>query len=123
MSRRLGATLYVIAAYLAVMGILFLFFPGIAEKVLRGALPDRALNLLYGQLVLTFAYVAFLAANGGEGLRKLSRVVLVLTAGHVVVFVYQLGANVLSFAQAGPPLIINLVFSALLFTFRKDIKA
>ncbi len=121
MSKRLQITLYVIAAYLAVFGFLFLFLPGIAEKVLNNKLPDAALNMLYGQLTLIFAYVAFLAARGGDGLGKLSRVILALTTGHVVVFGYQLVMGVLNFSQAGPPLIINVIFTALLFLFRKDI--
>jgi len=123
MSKRLQATLYVIAAYLTVFGILFIFLPSVAEKVLSNTLPDKALNMLYGQLSLTFAYVAFLAARGGDGLGKLSRVILALTTGHVFVFAYQLGTGMLNFAQAGPPLIINAVFTVLLFLFRKDITA
>ena len=123
MSKRLQTTLYVIAAYLAVFGILFVFFPAVAEKVLNNQLPDAALNMLYGQLSLTFAYVAFLAARGGDGASKLSRVILALATGHVVVFGYQLLAGVLDFSQAGPPLIVNAIFTALLFMFRKDITA
>lgn len=123
MSKRLQVTLYVIAAYLAVFGILFVFLPSAAEKVMSTSLPDAALNMLYGQLTLTFAYTAFLAARGGDGLAKLSRVILALTAGHVVVFVYLLGTGGLNFAQAGPPLIINAIFTVLLLMFRKDIKA
>lgn len=71
-------TLYVVAVYLTVFGVLFLFLPSVAEKVLSTSLPDAALNMLYGQLTLTFAYVAFLAARGGDGLGKLSRILLVL---------------------------------------------
>lgn len=123
MSKRLQVTLYVIAAYLTVFGILFIFLPSVAEKVLNNTLPDKALNMLYGQLTLTFAYIAFLAARGGDGLGKLSRVILALTTGHVVVFAYQLGTGMLNFAQAGPPLIINAIFTVLLFLFRKDITA
>lgn len=123
MSKRLQVTLYVIAAYLTVFGILFLFLPSVAEKVLNNALPDKALNMLYGQLSLTFAYTAFLAARGGDGLGKLSRVILALTTGHVIVFAYQLATGMLNFAQAGPPLIINAIFTVLLFLFRKDITA
>ena len=122
MSKRLQITLYVIAAYLTVFGILFVFLPSVAEKVLNNKLPDAALNMLYGQLSLTFAYVAFLAARGGDGLSKLSRVILALTTGHIVVFGYQLLTGVLNFSQAGPPLIINAIFTVLLFLFRKDIK-
>lgn len=122
MSKRLQITLYVIAAYLTVFGILFLFLPSVAEKVLSTSLPDTALNMLYGQLTLTFAYLAFLAARSGDGLGKLSRILLALTVGHIVIFGYQLGSGMLNFAQAGPPLIVNTVFTALLFSFRKDIK-
>lgn len=120
MNKKLQITLYVIALYLVVFGILFLFLPGVAEKVLSTKLPDAALNMLYGQLTLTFAYVAFLAAREAEGVGKLSRIILVLTAGHVVIFGYQLLTGLLNFAQAGPPLIINAIFTALLFLFRKD---
>ena len=123
MSKRLQITLYVIAAYLTVFGILFLFLPSVAEKVMSTSLPDAALNMLYGQLTLTFAYVAFLAARGEDGAGKMSRVILALTTGHVVVFGYQLMTGGLNFAQAGPPLVINAIFTVLLFPFRKDIKA
>lgn len=123
MSTRLQITLYVIAAYLTFFGILFLFLPSVAEKVLNNTLPDKALNILYGQLTLTFAYVAFLAARGSDGLSKLSRVILALTTGHVVVFTYQLATGMLNFSQVGPPLIVNAIFTVLLFLFRKDITA
>ena len=123
MSKRLQITLYVIAAYLTVFGILFLILPSVAEKIMSTSLPDAALNMLYGQLTLTFAYAAFLATRGGDGAGKMSRVILALTTGHVVVFGYQLMTGVLNFAQAGPPLIINAIFTVLLFLFRKDIKA
>lgn len=119
MNKKLQITLYVIAAYLAVFGVLFLLFPSVAEKVLSSELPDAALNMLYGQLTLTFAYAAFLAARGGEGASKLSRLVLALTAGHVVIFAYLLLTGMLNFSQAGPPLIINALFTVLLFFFRK----
>jgi hypothetical protein len=39
-----------------------------------------------------------------------------------VVFGYQLATGMLNFAQAGPPLIINAVFTVLLFLFRKDVQ-
>lgn len=109
MSKRLQVTLYFITAYLTIFGILFIFLPSVAEKVFSNTLPDKTLNMLYGQLTLTFAYTAFLAARGGDGLGKLSRVILALTTGHVVVFAYQLFTGMLNFAQAGPPLIINAI--------------
>jgi hypothetical protein len=77
--------------------------------------------MLYGQLTLTFAYMAFLAVRGGDGLDKLSRVILALTTGHVFVFGYQLITGMLNFAQAGPPRIINTIITVLLFLSRKDI--
>lgn len=120
MNKKLQITLYVIAVYLLIFGILFLFLPSVAEKVLSNKLPDAALNMLYGQLTLTFAYVAFLAAREASGAGKLSRIILVLTIGHVIIFAYQLATGVLNFAQAGPPLIINAIFTVLLFLFRKD---
>jgi len=122
MNKGLQITLYVIAAWLLVLGLLFLLTPSIAEKVMSTALPDKALNMLYGQVVLTFAYIAFLAARGGEALAKLSRVVLALTVGHVLVFGYQLITGMAGFAQAGLPLIINLIFTVLLLIFRRDLK-
>jgi hypothetical protein len=123
MNKGLQITLYVIAAWLLVLGLLFLLTPSIAEKVMSTALPDKALNMLYGQVVLTFAYVAFLAARGGDGLKKLSRLVLALTVGHVLVFGYQLITGMAGFAQAGLPLIINLIFTVLLLIFRRDLKS
>ena len=123
MNKGLQITLYVIAAWLLVLGLLFLLTPSIAEKVMSTALPDKALNMLYGQVVLTFAYIAFLAARGGEALAKLSRVVLALTVGHVLVFGYQLITGMAGFAQAGLPLIINLIFTVLLLIFRRDLKS
>jgi hypothetical protein len=122
MSKRLQITLYVITVWLAVMGILFLFLPGVAEKVMSASLPDKVLTMLYGQVMLTLAFVAFLAARGGEGLSRLSLVILILAAGHVIIFGYQLATGMSTFAQAGLPLIINAIFTILLFFFRKDIK-
>lgn len=123
MNKGLQITLYVVCAYLLIFGLLFLLAPSIAEKVMSTTLPDKALNMLYGQMMLTFAYVAFLAAPGGEGLARLSRVILVLTIGHVLVFGYQLATGLLNFAQAGPPLIVNLIFTVLLFVFRRNLES
>lgn len=121
MNKGLQITLYVVCIYLLVFGLLFLLAPGVAAKVMSTTLPDAALNMLYGQMMLTFSYVAFLAARGGEGLARLSRVILVLTIGHVLVFGYQLATGMLNFAQAGPPLIVNAIFTVLLFLFRRDL--
>ena len=122
MNKKLQITLFVIAAYLAISGALFMFAPRIAEMVLNSKLPDASLNILYGQLMLTFALTAVLAARGGAGTDKSSLVILVLTVGHVVVFGFQLASGMMNFAQAGPPLIINAIFTGLLFFFRRGVQ-
>lgn len=121
MNKGLKIVLYVIAVWLAVMGILFLFAPGIAEMIMSASLPDKVLNMLYGQVMLTLAFTAFLAARGGDGLGKLSLVILVLTIGHVIIFGFQLISGMSPFASAGVPLIINLIFSILLLVFRRNL--
>jgi cytochrome b561 len=122
MNKGLKIVLYVIMAWLTLLGILFIFIPSAAEMVLAAPLPDRVLAMLYGQVMLNFAYVAFMAARGGEGTEKLSRAILALTVGHVIVFGYQLVSGMSGFPQAGPPLVINLIFTILLIIFRRNIK-
>ena len=118
MNNKLKNTLYVVTAYLAVFGVLFLFAPRVAEQVMQTELPDATLNMLYGQIMLTFAYVGFMAARSGDA-GDSWRAILVLTVGHVVVFGYLLLTGRQGFAQVGPPLIINAIFSVLLYLFRK----
>jgi uncharacterized membrane protein YhdT len=120
MTRKLRITLYVTAAYLASFGILFLFAPGVAEQITQITRPDAKLNLLYGQKTLTFAFVAFMAAREKEAASKLSLTILIVTAGHVVVFGYLLMTGMQNFPQAGPPLIVNCILTVLLFLFRKQ---
>lgn len=122
MSKRLKIVLYIVAVWMAVTGFLFLFLPNLAEKMFAMSLPDRGLAMLYGQVVLTFAFTAFLAARGGDGLSKLSLVILVLTIGHVIIFGFQLITGMSSFMSAGIPLIVNAIFSLFLYLFRKDLK-
>lgn len=122
MCKRLKILLYVVAVWMTVVGVLFLFLPNVAEGMFATTLPDRGLAMLYGQVVLTFAFTAFLAARGGDELSKLSLVILVLTVGHVIIFGYQLISGMSSFMSAGIPLIVNAIFSILLFLFRKDLK-
>ncbi len=122
MTKRLKIILYVVAIWMSVTGILFLFLPNIAEKMFATPLPDRSLAMLYGQVVLTFAFASFLAARGGDGLSKLSLLILILTIGHVLVFGYQLLTGMSGFSSAGIPLIVNAIFSILLLLFRKDLQ-
>jgi hypothetical protein len=120
MTKKLQITLYAIAAYLAFFGTLFLFAPGVAEQITQTTLPDATLNLLYGQYTLTLAYVAFMAAREKESASKLSLTILIVTAGHVVVFGYLLMTGMRGFPQVGPPLIVNFILTVLLFLFRKE---
>jgi hypothetical protein len=119
MTRKLQITLYVIAAYLAFFGILFLFAPVVFEQITQSTLPDAKLTLLYGQYTLTFAFVAFLAAREKEAASKLSLTILIVTAGNAVIFGYLLMTGMESFPQVGPPLIVNSILTGLLFLFRK----
>ena len=120
MTRKLQITLYVIAAYLALFGILFLFGPGVFEQITHTQLLDAKLTLLYGQYTLTFAYVAFLAAREKEAASKLSLTILIVTAGNVAVFGYLLFTGREGFPQVGPPLIVNFILTVLLFLFRRE---
>ena len=112
-------TLYIFAAYMAVFGMLFLFVPGFAEQITHTTPPNPMLNLLYGQYTVTFAYVAYMAARENKADSKLSLTILILTTGHVLVFGYLLLTGLRGFSEAGPPLIVNLIFTGLLFLFRK----
>jgi hypothetical protein len=117
-TKKLPITLYLVAAYLALFGVLFLFAPSVASQ-LTHTTHDPTLSLLYGQYTLTFAFVAFMAARAREAASKLSLAILVLTAGHVVVFGYLLLSGIQGFAQAGPPVVVNSVLTVLLIVFRK----
>ena len=106
-------TLYVISVYLASFGVLFLFAPDAAEQLTRTT-HHPTLSILYGQYTLTFAYVSFMAAREDHAATPLWRTIVILTAGHVVVFGYLLVAGVQRLAQAGPPLIVNAALMILL---------
>ena len=120
---RLRITLYVQAVYLTVLGILFLFLPGVAQAAFGTTLPDHALTPIYGQVLLVLAALAFLVASG---LPETLRVVwgfIFEQLGHVLVFGYLLMTGIQSFAQVGPPLIIAAIFLVLLLVFQSQAKA
>src|SRR4030095_8204499 len=119
MTRKLQITLYVVAAYLAVFGILFVFAPGVFERITQTTLPDAKLTLLYGVHTLIFAFVAFMATREKEAAGKLSLTILLVTAGNAVVFGYLLLTTNEGFSQVGPPLIVNSILTVLLFLFRR----
>ena|SRR6516165_445742 len=119
MTRKLQITLYFVAAYLAVFGMLFVFAPGVFERITETTLPDAKLTLLYGMYTLIFAFVAFMAAREKEAASKLSLTILLVTAGNAVVFGYLLLTANEGFSQVGPPLIVNLILTVLLLLFRR----
>ena len=119
MTTRLRITLYVIAAYMVSFGMLFMFAPGVAERITESRLPDPTLNLLYGLYALILGCVAFMAARENETATKLSLTVLMTTAGHVAVFGYLLLSGTRSFPQVAVPLVVNLTLTALLVLFRR----
>ncbi|MFM2135719.1 MAG: hypothetical protein RL021_1119 [Bacteroidota bacterium] len=117
MNNRFRILLYVITAYLTFLGVMFLLAPDTFASMMKlESLPDKVLNILYGQVMLTFAYVGYMAASSGES--RVSRALLALTVGHVIVFGYLLGSGMQSFEQVGPPMIINLLFSVLQLMWR-----
>jgi hypothetical protein len=118
MNNPLRITLYFVATYLALFGVMFLFAPSVAERITHTT-HDATLNVLYGQYTVTFAFVAFLAARKREATSELSLVVLVLTAGHVIVFSYLVMSGIQDSSQAGAPLFVNSILAVLLFLFRK----
>lgn len=116
---RLKTLMYVIAAYLTILGVLFLLLPRSAEAIFGISLPDASLTMLYGQVVLTLAYLAYRVAADTGAFAKLYAVFVALFGGHILVFGYQIFAGVATFAQVGPPLIISVIFTVLLLLFGK----
>jgi hypothetical protein len=113
----LRIVLFVQAVYLSILGLLFLFVPSAAEAAFKISLPDPALTPLYGQVVLTIALMAFLVASDVEKHIKLVWAFIFEQLGHILVFGYQLGAGVATFAQVGPPLIVAVIFLVLFVAF------
>jgi hypothetical protein len=70
-TKKLRVTLYLVAAYLAMFGVLFLLAPSVASR-LTHTTHDPTLGLLYGQYTLTFALVAFMAARASQAASALS---------------------------------------------------
>jgi hypothetical protein len=120
MNKKLQITLYITAAYLAVFGMVFVFAPGVFERLTQTTLPDAKLTLLYGVQTLIFAFAAFMAAREKQADNKLSLTILLVTAANTVVFGYLLLTATEGFSKAGPPLIVNFVLTVLLFLFRKE---
>ena len=74
--------------------------------------------MLYGQVVLTLAYMAYRVAKD-DGLAKMYAGFVALFGGHILVFLYQIFTGIATFAQDGPPLIISIIFTVLLLVFSR----
>ena len=83
-SNRLKYTLVALAVYLTLMGLLFLFIPGVAESVFKLQLPDPALTPLFGQVLLVIAYMSYMVSTDVEKYANFVNVVLFEQIGHVV---------------------------------------
>ena len=119
----LRIVLFVHAAYLLIMGVLFLFVPSAAEAAFKITLPDPALTPLYGQVVLTIALVAFLTASDMGKHIKLVWAFIFEQIGHILVFGYQLTKGIATFTQVGPPMIVAVIFLILLVVFYRKASA
>ena len=113
----LRIVLLVQAVYLTILGLMFLFAPAAAEAAFQISLPDPALTPLYGQVVLTIAMTAFLVTSDMEKHIKLVWAFIFEQIGHILIFGYQLGSGIATFAQVGPPLVIAIIFLVLFVVF------
>lgn len=113
----LRIVLFVLAVYIMILGLMFLFTPAVAETAFKMSLTDPALTLDYGQVLLVVALMAFLVASDMEKHIKLVWAFIFGQIGHILVFGTQLGTGIATFAQVGPPLIVAIVFLVLLVVF------
>jgi hypothetical protein len=60
-----------------------------------------------------------MAARENDAASRLSRTILILTAGHAVVFGYLLVAGMQAVSRADPPLVVNAILMILLFVFTR----
>ncbi len=118
-ANRLRWTLNILGVYLAIVGVLFLFLPRVAETAFSISLRDPALTPLYGQVLLVIALMAFLVARDVEKHATLVWAFIFEQAGHVLVFLFLLLTGTQTFAQVGPPLIVSAIFLVLLLVFRR----
>ena len=115
--KSLKITLYVIAVYLMLIGVLYLFIPGTAEKVFQVLLPDRGTTMLHGFGDLIMAFLAYTIAANLDVYGKLVRIFQAFALGETLIFAYQLASGMHTFAEVGPPTIIWGIFTVLLIMF------
>jgi hypothetical protein len=118
--KALKIVMYVIVAYLTIIGSLYLFFPNTAENAFGITLSDRSTAMLHGFGNLVMAFLMHLTASNLETYRKLVTVFQVFAVGEAFIFAFQLLSGMYTFAQVGPPMIIWTVFAILLFVFGRN---
>jgi len=118
--KSLKITMYVVTAYLTIIGAFYLFFPGTAETAFKITLSDRSTAMLHGFGNLIMAYLIYTTATNLDTYRKLVPAFQAFAAGETLIFVYQLTSGMHSFAEVGPPTIIWAIFTVLLFIFGRN---
>lgn len=118
--KALKIVMYIVVAYLTIIGSLYLFFPDTAETAFGITLSDRSTAMLHGFGNLVMAFLIYLTASNLETYRKLVTVFQVFAAGEAVIFTFQLMSGMYTFPQVGPPMIIWAVFTVLLFIFGRN---
>ena len=105
------------AIYLTVLGVMFVFFPSVAESVFQSELLDPILTPLFGQVLLSLALACYLIARDVEKNITLTWALIFENAGHIVVFGYILGTGVAGFVTVGPPMIISAILLVLFIVY------
>ena len=118
--KALKIVMYVVVAYLTIIGFLYLFFPDTAENAFGIVLSDRSTAMLHGFGNLVMAFLIHLTATNLETYRKLVAVFQIFAAGEVLIFAFQLVSGMYTFAQIGPPMVIWAIFTVLLFVFGRN---
>lgn len=118
--KSLKIMLYVVVAYLTIIGSLYLFFPDAAENAFGITLSDRSTAMLHGFGNLVMALLMHLTASNLETYRKFVTVFQVFATGEALIFAFKLFSGMYTFAQVGPPMIIWAIFTVLLFVFGRN---
>jgi hypothetical protein len=103
--------------YLTILGLMFWFFPSVAEAIFQYTMKDPVLTPLFGQVLLTVAIVCYIVARDVKGHTKLTWALVFENIGHIVVFVYLLVTGEAGFVTLGPPLIISAILLVLFLYF------
>jgi len=82
--------MYVIVVYLTIIGVLYLFFPGVAEKAFQVELSYRATAMLHGFDDLIMALLISTTVSNLQAYGKLVNIFQLFAVGETLIFTYQL---------------------------------